>query len=91
MMIATGYLQPVKKQIVVTGKAINAMGGAVVVCADQASYYLDGMDHWDSKYYGKKIKVSGILVVITKTKKKPVEQVILVQHIIKQPKWQLVN
>jgi len=92
----SGYQHPANKKIDVTGKALNAMGGAVVVVGAKGdTYYLEGKDHWSRKFYGKKVRVTGTLVIIhtpTSDEKGPPEQVIRgEQWLIKKPKWTLVN
>lgn len=81
------------KKIVVTGRAGNAMGGAVVTGNDHITYYLDGKAFWDKKLNGKKIKVSGTLVVkhnaTVDSQGRPL-QAIANQKIIMNPKWELV-
>ena len=90
----SGYQHPANKKIDVTGKALNAMGGAVVVGANGDTYYPEGMDHWSRKFYGKKVRVTGTLVIIhtpTKDEKGRPQQVIGEKWLIKKPKWTLVN
>ncbi len=95
IIMISGYQHQVDKKIEVTGKALNAMGGAVVTGADKYTYYVEGLDHWDKKFYGKEVKVSGVLVLENSPKKdypKPGEQVIAGgKRIIKSPKWQLIE
>jgi len=57
----SGHQHSEGKRIEVTGKALNAKAGAVVVEADQTTYYVDGLEFWGNKVYGKKVKVSGII------------------------------
>ncbi len=92
----SGYQHPVNEKIEVTGKALNAKGGAVVVVgADKNTYYLEGIEYWDKKIYGKMIKVSGILVVESTPKKDHQEpwvpEIKGAKIVIKSPKWQLVE
>ena len=91
VIITSGYQHPANKKIVVTGKALNAMGGAIVVGADSIPYYLEGKDHWDHDFYGKKIRVSGILVIEHNKPQTPTAQVILTKPVIKKPKWELLK
>jgi len=81
------------KKIVIIGKALNGKGGAlVVVKAGGFPYYLDGMDSWNKKFYGKRVKVSGTLVIYRKKKHaEPPAVEIMEQRIIKKPTWQLVE
>ena len=84
------------KKIVVIGKALNCMAGAAVIVANGTPggtpYYLDDMASWDKKFYGKKIKTSGILVIY-KLKKfsDPPAQEIGEERILKNPKWELIK
>jgi hypothetical protein len=95
VVVFSGAQHPANKKIDVTGKALNAMGGAVVVVgANRDTYYLEGMDHWSRKFYGKKVRVTGTLVIIrtpTEDEKGRPQQVIPEQWLIKKPKWTLVN
>jgi len=92
VIMISGYQHSGDKKILVIGKALNAMGGAVVIKAGDTAFYLQGVDSWDRKFYGKKVRVSGTLIVVRKKKPgNPLAQVILVQRIIKKPKWELVE
>ena len=94
IMIA-GYQHQDGKKIEIVGKALNAKAGAVVVSADQVTYYVDGLESWDKKVYGKKIKVSGILVIENLPKddhqELPAAEIKGVKRTIKKPKWETVN
>ena len=94
VVVMSGYQHPAGKIIVVTGKAVNGMGGAIVVRDNGKPYYLEGLDHWTRKFYGKKVRVTGTLVIIhtptTDEKGRP-QQVIGEQWLIKKPKWALVK
>ena len=63
---------------------------------DKIIYLLDGLDEWDEKYYGKKVKVTGRLKIEVH-KKRSIEGGPQVQErvgtiaIIKRPKWSLVE
>ena len=89
------YTDPVNKRIVVTGIAENSKGAAIVVPDSGPFYLIDGLDAWDEKYYNKRIKVSGKLVV--KEHKQQSNDSIQVQErvgilrILKRPKWELVK
>src|SRR5689334_17203736 len=54
---------PFNKRIVVIGIAENDKGAALVVTDNGPFYIIDGLDEWDEKYYNKRIKVSGKLVI----------------------------
>jgi len=92
--MAPGYQHSANKKVVVVGKALNAMGGAVVVAANGQTYYLDRVEYWDRKFYGKKVKASGTLVIIhtpTKDEKGRPVQAIAEQWLLKKPKWELIK
>ncbi len=78
----------------VTGKALDAKAGAVVQ-TEQQTYYIDKLASWDRKFYGRKVKVSGIVVTIHE--KPETKDSLLVQKIagdwklIKNAKWELVE
>ncbi|HTD41343.1 MAG TPA: hypothetical protein VK671_12030 [Mucilaginibacter sp.] len=92
VIMLSAYQHSENKKIVVIGKALNCKAGAAVIKADDTPYYVDGMDSWDKKFYGKKVKVSGTLVIIRlKKPSNPLAVVILEQKIIKKPKWELVE
>jgi hypothetical protein len=55
----SGHQHSDGKRIEVIGKALNAKAGAVVVDADQVTYYVDGREFWDKKVYGKKSRCQG--------------------------------
>lgn len=90
-MMTSGYQHAENKQIVVTGKALNAKGGAIVIGANEIPYYLEGVDSWDRNVYGKKIKVSGTLVIIRRKPGNPLAVVLREQRLIKKPKWELIR
>ena len=54
-----------KGKISVRGIAENAKGGAIVVTADSNIYYLDNIDSWDNKFYGRQVEVKGKLKIRT--------------------------
>ena len=93
-MIA-GYQHQDGKRIEIVGKALNAKAGAIVVGADEATYYVDSLESWDRKVYGKNVKVSGILVIENPPKddprKPPVADIKGGKKTIKKAKWELVN
>lgn len=80
--------------ITIIGKALNAKAGAVVVSDKNGTYYVQGLDSWDKQFYGKQVKVSGILWV--KKYKKRMDSVEVQEikgdvRIIQKPKWELVK
>ncbi len=86
----------VNKDTIIIGKALNAKHSAVVVVNDSVSYYIDGMDYWDPKYYDKKVKVIGKLSKVVNEKDTTddglLKQAIIgTMLIIKKAKWILVN
>jgi len=92
VMMTSGYQHAENKQIVVTGKALNAKGGAVVIGVNEIPYYLEGLESWDRNVYGKEVKVSGALVIIRRPKpSNPLAVVLREQRMIKKPKWELIR
>lgn len=90
----SGYQHSANKKIVVVGKASNGKAGAIVDGPNGVPYYLEGIDHWDRRFYGKKVKVSGILVIQQfprKDDQAPTVQFIGEQRTIKKPKWEVVE
>lgn len=83
------------QQITIIGKAMDAKAGAVVVSDDKGIYYLDGLASWDKKFYAKKVKVVGKLVIEERKKrenvKEVVQEIVGTKKIIKNPKWILVE
>lgn len=49
-------------KVTVIGTAIVIKHHAAVLTDDSLLYYLDGIDDWDEKYKGKRVKVTGKLV-----------------------------
>lgn len=85
-----------KKEIMIIGIANNAKAGAVVVADDDKKiYYLDGVDFWDKTYYGKKVKVTGELIVENNKpsgdQKELKQEIIGIKRIIKKPRWILAE
>lgn len=52
-----------KRRIVVVGRAIVLKHDAAVRTDDSLLYYLDGVDDWDDKFKGHRVRVTGKLVV----------------------------
>lgn len=50
-----------KKDTSITGKALNAKAGAVIIDLSEEVYYIDGLDGWSEKLEGKILKVTGRL------------------------------
>lgn len=46
---------------VLTGTAMDAKSGAVLVTADETIVYIERLDYWPPDFIGKKVSVSGIL------------------------------
>jgi|GEM_PF-1532807 len=47
----------------IIGKAIDAKAGAIVMTSDESIYYVEGLSYWNKEVYGKKVKITGTLVV----------------------------
>ena len=46
----------------IIGTAWNAKEGAMLEDAQGAFYLIDGLNEWEEKFYGKRVKVTGQLV-----------------------------
>ena len=53
--------QQVDREVTIEGTARNAAGGAVVLTDDRTPVYVDGLEAWDRKTDGKKVKAKGTL------------------------------
>ena len=87
---ASGNCAPHK--ITIIGKALNSKGSAIVQ-TEKDFYLIDGLDNWDSKFYGKTVKVSGRLKVVVH-KKQSTDSIVVQERmgkikIIKKPVWEL--
>jgi len=95
MVLLAPHHRALQKNIVIIGTAWNAKAGAVVVTNKEAVYYVDGLDLWDKKFYGKKVKVTGKLVLVNHPKRRKDEPLVQemegTQRIIKKAKWELVK
>ncbi len=95
ILLAPSHRDVQANNIVIVGTAWDAKGGAVVVTRKEAVYYVDGFDLWDKKFYGKKVKVTGKLVLVNHPKRGKDEPLVQemegTQRIIKGAKWELVN
>ena len=82
------------KNITVTGKAVNVKDGAMVE-TDDGNYLINKSDKWDETAYGKKVSVSGYLVVKThkqlSTPERQVQESVGKVKIIKNARWTLVE
>lgn len=84
-----------KKETIITGVALNAKSGAILVTENKESYYIDGLDRWTDSVYGKRIKIRGILIIKKDTT--PVDSNLISQsfapnveiRILKNIKWEL--
>jgi len=93
-----GYQHLQNKKIVVIGIADKAKDGAVVSGPKGHVYYINGLDFWDDKFYRKRVRVSGILVIQRFSMTDGAEDLahplvnkkIEVRTIMK-PKWELVK
>lgn len=82
------------KKFTVIGVALNSKGGAIVK-TKAGIYFVDGLYRWDEKYYGKRVKVTGILIIEhhekTSTDSLEVQELVGKQAILKKPKWSLAE
>ena len=82
--------------ITLIGTALDDKGYAVLIIdTPRRKYFLDGLEEWSKKYYGKKVKVKGILEV-EKQERQSTDSVWIQEYvgtmlIIKKPKWSLVR
>ncbi len=86
--------EPTSHRITVIGIALDEKDGAIVE-TEQGNYWLEELDRWDEKYYGKKVKVTGKLVIKT-YKKQSTDSIQVQEHvgtvrILKRPKWKLLE
>lgn len=88
------------KRITVTGRAIQLKHDAAIRTDDSLIYYLNGIDDWEDKFIGKRVRVTGKLVVknydtlIMNSNPKITaipQQRRGVWKIIEKPKWKLVE
>lgn len=98
VIMLSGYQHLQSKKIVVIGKAAKAKEGAVVIGPQGYLYYIDGLDFWDDKFYEKKVRVSGILVIQhfpivdgAADRGHRLVQTSIVIRTIKNPKWELIK
>jgi hypothetical protein len=93
--LVPGHRDVQEKIIVIIGTAWNAKGGAVVLTKKDAVYYVRGLEAWDKKFYGKKVKVTGKLVLVDHPKRRKDEPLVQemegTQRIIEDAKWELVK
>lgn len=86
--------EPDTKRITVVGIAENSKAAAVVV-TDKGNYFVDGLDAWDKKFYQKKVKVTGRLVIREhapqSTPTRQVQERVGKWQVLKRPKWELVE
>ena len=90
---------PNEARITVVGTALVIKHHATVKTNDSTLYVLDDIDDWKRKYLGKKVKVTGTLVIEKyEFHMSPDTNVTLIPQqrigtwkIIKNPKWSLVK
>ena len=64
MPLLLNFTDTSKNNIVVIGEAYNEKNGAWILSkGDKKNYFLDGIESWDEKIVGKKVKVWGRLLV----------------------------
>jgi len=94
-IFALGHVAMQEKNIVVIGTAWNAKGGAIVVTKKEAVYYVRGLVDWDKKFYGKKVKLTGKLVLVDHPKRGKDQPLVQdmegTQRIVEDAKWELVK
>jgi len=90
---------PDTTKITVVGTAIVNKHQAAVLTDDSLLYYLDGIDDWDVKYKGKRVKVTGKLLTLGPPVTKNPNPTITIHPqprlrdgiILKKAKWRLVE
>ena len=82
------------KKITVIEIAEDSKGAAIVV-TDTYYYIIDRLDAWSNKYHGKKVKVTGTLVIEEHKKQSTdsiqVQERVGTWRIIKKAKWSLLK
>jgi len=89
----------IEKRITVIGTAIVLKNDAAVRTDNNLLYYLDGINDWDKEYLGKKVMVTGKLIVkkyhFHKSSNPEItaipQQRLGTWNIIKKAKWSLVE
>ena len=83
------------KDTTVTGRALNAKAGAVVVDKNDSTYYVGGLESWGREAYGKMVKVTGRLVIEIPDPIKPGEPIrqrfFGRKRTLTKPKWKLAG
>ena len=83
----------------VVGKALVVKNNAFVLTDDSLKYFLDGIYDWDEKYLGKRVRVTGKLVIEKYQFRKSEDSIVTAipqqrlgtWRILKKPKWTLVE
>ena len=82
------------KKITIIGIAVEATDGAIVK-TDRDKYFLDGLCECDDKYYGKKVKITGRLIIeihkLKSTYAREFQEEVGNKVILKKLKWSLVE
>lgn len=97
--LSNGYNYQLNHKITVIGTAVVMKHDAAVRTDDNLLYYLNGLNEWDDKIRGKRIKVTGRLVIKKYESKKSAnpnitaipQQRLDVWKIIMKPEWSLVK
>jgi hypothetical protein len=83
------------RKITVVGIAEDDKDAAIVKADNGYHYIVDGLDEWDEKYYHKRVKISGKLVLENHKKQSTdsiqVQERVGIWRIIKKAKWNLVE
>jgi hypothetical protein len=89
---------PGENEIIVVGTALVLKHHAAVRTDDSILYVLDGIDDWKDKYLGKRVKVTGELLIKEYEYTERNDSIKIIpqedystQRIIKKPKWSLVE
>jgi hypothetical protein len=67
----------------------------VVVADNKKAYYVEGLASWDTKLLGKKVKVTGMLLIETyrdhKNDTVQEQEIVDTKRTIKMPTWTLIE
>lgn len=83
-------------RIRITGIAVDAKAGALVLDDTGTPYYIDGLDHWEEQYLDKVVTVTGELKKVkikdeNKDSKKKKQQAKGTQLVLMEPEWELAK
>jgi hypothetical protein len=89
-----------KSRFTVVGTAVSVKNDPAIRSNDSVFYYLEGIRDWPAEYLGRKVKVTGRLVVRNKPESGSATDSLITaipqinygkRNIIETPKWRLVE